>query len=618
MRITIHRGTEQIGGCVTEYEHKGWRLFVDYGEQLPGTVKSHKPLEIEGLTKGDLSKSALLITHYHSDHIGRIGDLSAELPIYIGKIARDIQEYVSEHKRFVDPEGLAVAERLKCANTFVPGEAFKFGLFTIMPVTIDHSAFDAYAFKIEADGVSAFHTGDFRTYGFRSSKLPVVIEKYVGKVDYMVCEATNASRPDATAETEHDLQKRFEQTFRDNKYNIVYLSSTNIDRLFALYHAALKTGRPFYVDGYQRHIMDIVTQRDTMWGKSVLYRYGKYEPKTLQRDGDEFRIIPEFEMFLENQGYVLIARASKRFDDLIAKMPGEPKKRYLSSWSGCLNPENEAYDPTLAFSLREGYEPMHTSGHCDMTSLESLVEMLSPKAVIPIHTDNAEDFAKHLSDRWPVILLKDGESINPIGGQYTDGTYAEIIAVNKPTDEYNVIANGGGCKWWSLDNRHVGYFGKWNDATNMLQAISYAPKRLLGYNIEDEEDMSPFSVAVYDHNFNQITEYEWESHAPGEGNFQEMGWLTPGDKVLAVIRDFDAVIPCEIIGPISEEFLKAEKEADEMCPFAYEEIKEDMWDWDWDKVIVRPLVRLADEHKSMPEQMLAQRVDIFPYREFDL
>ncbi|MGM9856338.1 MAG: hypothetical protein ACI30Y_00820 [Candidatus Limisoma sp.] len=36
MKITIHRGTDQIGGSVTEYEHEGWKLFVDYGEQLPG------------------------------------------------------------------------------------------------------------------------------------------------------------------------------------------------------------------------------------------------------------------------------------------------------------------------------------------------------------------------------------------------------------------------------------------------------------------------------------------------------------------------------------------------------------------------------------------------------
>ena len=71
MKITIRRGTEQIGGCVTEYENEGWRLFVDYGEQLPG-AKHTEPLDIEGLTKGDLSKSALLITHYHGDHIGCI------------------------------------------------------------------------------------------------------------------------------------------------------------------------------------------------------------------------------------------------------------------------------------------------------------------------------------------------------------------------------------------------------------------------------------------------------------------------------------------------------------------------------------------------------------------
>lgn len=24
MKITIHRGTDQIGGCVTEYEHEGF------------------------------------------------------------------------------------------------------------------------------------------------------------------------------------------------------------------------------------------------------------------------------------------------------------------------------------------------------------------------------------------------------------------------------------------------------------------------------------------------------------------------------------------------------------------------------------------------------------------
>ena len=60
LNIKIHRGTHQIGGLVTEYEYDGWHLFVDYGEELPGAEKSGD-LEVEGLTKGDISNSALLI-----------------------------------------------------------------------------------------------------------------------------------------------------------------------------------------------------------------------------------------------------------------------------------------------------------------------------------------------------------------------------------------------------------------------------------------------------------------------------------------------------------------------------------------------------------------------------
>ena len=73
IRVTVHRGTNQIGGCVTEYECRGFHLFVDYGEQLPGYEQTN--LEIEGLTKGDVSHSALLITHYHGDHIGKVSEL---------------------------------------------------------------------------------------------------------------------------------------------------------------------------------------------------------------------------------------------------------------------------------------------------------------------------------------------------------------------------------------------------------------------------------------------------------------------------------------------------------------------------------------------------------------
>ena len=234
MNVKIYRGTHQIGGCVTEYEHNGYRLFVDYGEELPGGPKSGE-LEVDGLTKGDISMSALLITHYHGDHIGSITKLPTHLLIYMGSVGREIQKILSNRLKSVSTAHKDMLIRLEDVQSFEAGKSFAFGPFTIMPIVMDHSAFDAYAFRIEGGGVTVFHTGDFRTHGFRSKKLPEVIKKYVGEVNYVVCEGTNVSRPTAASLPEYDLQKQFKKSFAENKSNIVYVSSTNVDRLFALY-----------------------------------------------------------------------------------------------------------------------------------------------------------------------------------------------------------------------------------------------------------------------------------------------------------------------------------------------------------------------------------------------
>ena len=409
MKITIHRGTNQIGGCVTEYEHEGWKLFVDYGEQLPGSPKTDT-LEVEGLTKGDLSKSALLITHYHGDHIGCIKELPKDIPIYIGELARDIQLILSERMSHRDKEQKKIIKRLHTAKLFRPGHHFLIGPFKIMPVTVDHSAFDAYAFKIEADGVSVFHTGDFRTHGFRSGKFEELLEKYVGKVDYVVCEGTNVARPDLTSQSEKELQKKFEKELNQKIGHIVYLSSTNIDRLFSFYHAALRAHMPFYVDAYQQHIMDKVVYSNSIWSKSELYQYGNYPPKKLFRKGKDFVINETFIKTVKYRGYVLIARAGEKFDDLLAKIPGE-KKIYLSMWKGYVDKNKEAYNEALAKSVGSEYKHLHTSGHCDMNSMRDMFRQLLPKAIFPIHTDNPDKFAELFCNEWQVIRLNDGQCI---------------------------------------------------------------------------------------------------------------------------------------------------------------------------------------------------------------
>lgn len=618
MKITVHRGSNQIGGCVTEYESNGWKLFVDYGEQLPGAPMSDKKLEIDGLTCGDIRRSALLITHYHGDHIGKITELPPELPIYMGKMAKEIASELANHLSTVSEELRKMAERLNNVKTFVPRKHLTFGEFDITPIVVDHSAFDAYAFCIEAKKLKVFHSGDFRKHGFRSGKLATVIERYVERVDYVVCEATNVNRPDTALMSEHELQKDFEKAFTENKYNVVYVSSTNIDRLFGLYHAAIRANRPFYVDAYQKRIMDIVAGRDKIWGKSSLYNYieGK-KPQTLIQRGTEFIANDKFIDFVSEHGYVLVARQGERFDNLLNQLPDEGRVKYLSMWNGYLDESKAAYNPALAKSVGDDYRYMHTSGHCDMKSLDELITELDPKAIIPIHTDNPRAFADLFCDKWPVILLNDGEYFAAISDPWFDITEAKIFAYDKPQKHYKTIDNPEGLQYWSLDERSLGEFQCWKDAEFALHHVVYAPNRLLAYSIESDDDMAPSLYVVYTPDFAEYSEYSEGEHEPGGNNYQEKCLFSPGDKVLAIIEDA-VLMPCTFVGPASKEFFKEKYRKRGALEEKIDELVSQLWDWDWDSVVVKPLVKIDTGLREMPSETTAQRIYVFPYKELEL
>jgi ribonuclease J len=588
MNITIHRGSDQIGGCVTEYEHNGWRLFVDYGEQLPGAPKSGD-LKIEGLTHGDLSKSALLITHYHGDHIGNIDKIPDAVPIYMGSVGRNIALTYEDHMSYAFERSKVIKERLEKVHTFEPGNPFEFGEFKIMPITIDHSAFDAYAFKIESAGISVFHTGDFRTHGFRSGKFEKLIEQYIGKVNYIVCEGTNVSRPNVAIKSEYDLQQEFEQQFREHKINVVYVSSTNIDRLFALYHAANRAHRYFYVDDYQKRIMDAVVDSNKLWGKSRMYRYSDDEPiVVLQLDGDEFRYNDKFDSFLKDKGGVFVVRSTPRFKHLVAKLPADDKQVYLSMWNGYLK-EGSAFNSALAEAVGKDYLYMHTSGHCDMDSIRKLIALVKPKAIIPIHTDRPNDFAELFCNEIPVIRLNDGEtfspvdSVKPFGGRLYD---TSILAAKLPELEQK-----GELKWYALDERYIGFFKNEADAMFALQHVCYAPKRLLGYEIEKEDDASVVYIKTFTADWQPNTEFKLGDQ-PADTRFNT------GDKVWAIdtptIHEVEAIIPCTI--------------AEQPMPIKPKS------GYDYDKVLVNTLA----QPPRMRKQRKMTRVFIFPYKDIEL
>lgn len=49
MNIKVHRGLDQIGGCITEISTETSRVFIDFGQNLPGNGELTTPEEDEAL-----------------------------------------------------------------------------------------------------------------------------------------------------------------------------------------------------------------------------------------------------------------------------------------------------------------------------------------------------------------------------------------------------------------------------------------------------------------------------------------------------------------------------------------------------------------------------------------
>ena len=103
----------------------------------------------------------------------------------------------------------------------------------------------------------------------------------------------------------------------------------------------------------------------------------------------------------------------KLSDHLLALMldglGGEASVIY-SQWSGYLVPGTSHHNLQAAsLKNREGiaFKHIHTSGHATLEDLQYFVEGINPRVVIPIHTENKQEYLRVFPR---VRVLDDGES----------------------------------------------------------------------------------------------------------------------------------------------------------------------------------------------------------------
>jgi len=189
MNIIIHRGTKEVGGSCIEIKCKDSCVLVDFGLPLSfdfndehDDINSVLPQPLySNIVKGNKKIDALLLSHAHLDHYGLIGKLPKEIPVYMGEATSKLIRFTDEFT----PNKIGIINPV----TFKAHETFRIGSFEITPYSVDHSAFDSYAFLFTGDNKSIFYSGDFRGHGHEHERFYNLVSN-PPKVDVLLMEGT--------------------------------------------------------------------------------------------------------------------------------------------------------------------------------------------------------------------------------------------------------------------------------------------------------------------------------------------------------------------------------------------------------------------------------------------
>jgi len=369
---------------------------------------------------------AVVLSHAHSDHADYISFLRDDIELYMGETTNHVIRAIEEDRNSsMEYEITSFRERpLKKGrqtkdpinrkiHNFRTGRKIVIDSIEIEPIHVDHSLPGCYGMIIHTSSGTLVYSGDLRMHGTRPDLTKDFIEKArEAKPDWMLCEGTriNESYINDEASVYHTCRQFAGLANERGLFIFADYSYKDIDRFQTFYKIAKNSSRKLIVTPKTARYLKLLAEKDAELSK-VIPSVEKDDSMAIYKNrvktgsySDEDYDDTDLELFhnadvwtsADVQGKkdkVILAIGGFHLQELIDLNPGAGI--YMHSSSEPFNEEGELDDArTNNWIERFGMVRVHAhcSGHASGWDLHQILEEISPKKIIPIHTEHPEYF----------------------------------------------------------------------------------------------------------------------------------------------------------------------------------------------------------------------------------
>jgi ribonuclease J len=383
LRIIPLGGLGEVGKNMTVLEHGDDRIAIDAGLAFPRDEHLGVDLVLPDVSYLEgRGLRAIVLTHGHEDHVGG-------LPYALRKLS--VGEVIGTRltlalvKSMLDEHGLGATTVL---TEVEPGqEPLVLGPFRLEFVRVAHSIPDSMAVVVETPAGRVLHTGDWKldhtpVDGLKTD-VGALAELGSRGVDLLLGDSTNAERPGMTG-SERLVGEAFRQLIPLRTGRIVVASfASNIHRVQQAAEVAIANGRKVAVVGRSmRKNMNIARNLG----------YVELPDESIVSPKEAMDLPPDRVLVLctGSQGEPMSALTRIAYGDH-ANVSVERGDTVIISAKPVPGNELRVHDSINHLArlgaevLHQEIAPVHVSGHACSEELRTLLSLVRPRAVMPVH-----------------------------------------------------------------------------------------------------------------------------------------------------------------------------------------------------------------------------------------